>query len=371
MTLRTNSRKKAQDHACYNNPIVQEILAWKKTIDTFTLNFLNEVAEEFEDQNLSREAFAKLKQFAVAGKTVRGSLFFAAAKAFAKDEKNLKTEDLLYIASSLEIIQSGLLIHDDIIDRDTLRRGQTSIWQQYQIESEIPKFKKVENYGQSLALCLGSICLYLAQMALDRSNLKIEIKNEIKQILNREIIRTYFAEMLDSKIAALKEDPSLAEVLEMYRFKTARYTFSLPLQLAGSINSRTQAEIDSLILVGEKLGLIFQIKDDEIGLFAEEKKSGKSFASDLREGKKTIYYLSLLPKLNPQEKDFFWQNFGQAELSYDSSKKLQDLFAKHALKEVRQVIEKLSDEAQELINQLNFGQDILTEILRFNLERQS
>lgn len=350
---------------------MQEILAWKKTVDDFTVDFLNEISQEFKEQELSQEAFLKLKKFVVAGKTVRGSLFFSAAQAFARDKTILNTKDLLYVAASLEIIHSGLLIHDDIIDRDTLRRGQASIWQQYQIAGQKDDLKQTDNYGQSLALCLGSICLYLAQLALDKTSLQVKTKEQIRQILNQEIIRTYFAEMLDSKITNLKKDPSMTEVLEMYRFKTARYTFSLPLQLAGLVNNWSQTKINSLLVLGEKLGLIFQIKDDEISLFADEEKSGKSFASDLREGKKTIFYLTLLPKLESKEKDFFWQNFGQAKLELAASKKLQALFTKHALKEVRELNEKLSLDAQKIINQLDCCQDLMLEILKFNLERQS
>lgn len=351
---------------------MREILALKKTVDTFTLDFLNQAAQDFTDQSLSRAAFDKLRQFVVSGKTVRGSLFLSAAQAFAEDESILKTEDLLYVATSLEIIHSGLLIHDDIIDQDTLRRGQASIWQQYQSESQNTHFKKTDNYGQSLALCLGSICLYLAQLALDKTGLSHTTKDQIRQNLNREIIRTYFAEMLDSKITALQDNPSMTEVLEMYRFKTARYTFSLPLQLAGIVNNLPQEEIDSLVLLGEKLGLIFQIKDDQISLFADEKTSGKSFASDLREGKKTIFYLTLLPKLRslPPEKDFFWQNFGQAQIDLQAIEKLQTLFAKHSLKEVEDLINQLDLEAREIIKKIDCGQEMLLEILKFNLNRQ-
>lgn len=349
---------------------MREILALKKTVDTFTLDFLNQAAQDFADQSLSRVAFDKLRQFVVSGKTVRGSLFLSAAQAFAEDESILKTEDLLYVATSLEIIHSGLLIHDDIIDQDTLRRGQASIWQQYQSESQNAHFKETGNYGQSLALCLGSICLYLAQLALDKTEFSHTTKNKIRQNLSREIIRTYFAEMLDSKITALQDNPSMTEVLEMYRFKTARYTFSLPLQLAGIVNNLTQEKIDSLVLLGEKLGLIFQIKDDQISLFADEKTSGKSFASDLREGKKTIFYLTLLPKLNSQEKDFFWQNFGQAQIDLQAIKKLQTLFAKYSLKEVEALVNQLNLEAQEIIKEIDCGQEILLEILKFNLNRK-
>ena len=81
-----------------------------------------------------------------------------------------------------------------------------------------------------------------------------EIQKEIKQTVATEIIRTYFAEMLDSKITLQNSLPSTQEVSQMYLFKTARYTFSLPLQLAGITNNLKISDLETLIKIGENLG---------------------------------------------------------------------------------------------------------------------
>ena len=75
------------------------------------------------------------------------------------------------------------------------------------------------------------------------------------------------------------------------RYKTGRYSFSLPL-LAGAMLADAPAELrGKLETFGESIGLLFQIRDDELGLFGDERELGKPVGSDVREGKKTHHLL--------------------------------------------------------------------------------
>lgn len=345
----------------------------KKLIDPFLLNFLNEEEENFRGQDLVSNAFNKIKDFAIRGKTLRGGLFLLASQNFNETNYKKYQNDLLLIATALELIHSGILIHDDIVDQDKKRRGQNSIWHQYEMEGRVQNYKDPKNYGQSLAICLGSLTEYLACLALEKVSLLPEkVQKNIKQVINQEIIKTYFAEMLDSKLTLQKNLPNLDKVLQMYLFKTARYTFSLPLQLAGLVSELDKSQTNQLVKIGENLGLIFQIKDDQIGIFANEKVSGKSFASDIREGKKTIFYLYLLEKANEKEKKFLFENYGQKKIDQEKIKTIQDLFEKHSLFEINLLVSKLNEEAKTLIKNNNSEKTakLLTEILNFNLNRE-
>ena len=352
--------------------MLQKLQEIKKTIDPFLLNFLSEEEKRFQNQELVNESFSKLKAFAISGKTVRGGLFLLAVRDFNQENYVKYENDLLLIAAALELIHSGILIHDDIIDQDEKRRGQDSIWHQHELFGQAQNYKDPKNYGQSLAICLGTLAEYLANLALEKITLLPEkVQKNIKQVINQEIIKTYFAEMLDSKITLRNTLPTINEVSQMYLFKTARYTFSLPLQLAAIINNLSDSKIKILIEISEKLGLIFQIKDDQIGLFATEKVSGKSFASDIREGKKTIFYLTLLANINNEEKILLQKTYGKKDINPEEIEKIQDLFRLHALPQINEQISKLSQESKSLIE--NFGSkktaNLLAEILEFNLNR--
>jgi len=354
--------------------MLQKLKEEKKLIDTWLVNFLEEEERNFDQQTLVKEAFAIIKDFVISGKTLRGGLFLLATKALNAKTYEKNQEDLLAVAAALELIHSSLLVHDDIIDQDEIRRGQDSVWQQYTKNAIKNNYKNPQNYGQSLAICVGNILNYLARLALARvSKLPQNIQNDLRETIDQEIIKTNFAEMLDSKITLQNKLPSISEVLEMYLFKTARYTFSLPLKLAVIINQLSENDTRNLIKIGEKLGMIFQIKDDEISLFATEEISGKSFASDIKEGKKTIFYLTLIKNANQKEQEFLAKKIGRRNLDQQTIKKIQNLFRQHTMEEIKKTIQQLTKEAMSKIKKIKSTKtkQLLEEILDFNLNRQS
>ncbi len=353
--------------------MLKKIQIEKKLIDTWLLNFLQEEEKNFNQQALVQEAFAIIKDFVTSGKTVRGGLFLLTVKAFNAQIYQENQKDLLAVAAALELAHSSLLVHDDIIDRDEMRRGQDSVWQQYAKNAIKNDYKNPQNYGQSLAICVGNILNYLADLALARIfKLPTNIQNDLKKTIDKEIIKTNFAEMLDSKITLQNELPSTDEVLEMYLFKTARYTFSLPFKLAGIINQLSDSQNNNLIEAGEKLGMIFQIKDDGISLFATEELSGKSFASDIKEGKKTIFYLTLIKNVNKSEQKFLTENLGKRDLDLKTIEKIQNLFHKYTKNEIEKTIQQLKQDAKVQIKKIESIQiaELLEEILDFNLNRK-
>ena len=337
----------------------------KQLIDNFLLSFLADEGKKFEKQSLVKDAFSKIRGFVISGKTVRGGLFLLAVKALDEKKYQAEQKNLLRIAAALELIHSSLLIHDDIIDQDEKRRGQNSIWHQYQLDVENKNYQNPKEYGQNQAICLANIANFLAISLLEKTG--------VLPTIYQEIIKTNFAEMLDSKITSQKELPSFDEVLEMYLFKTARYTFSLPLKLAGLINKLEDEKITQLEKIGEKLGLIFQIVDDSISIFAPEELSGKSFASDIREGKKTLFYLTLLKETMSSEKEFLMAKYGQKNLSKEEIIKIQELFKRLAQTKIEKSISQLQKEAQAEITKIKSEEIklLLEEILEYNLSRKS
>ena len=107
--------------------------------------------------------------------------------------------------------------------------------------------------------------------------------------------------------------PTIEQTLEVYAYKTALYY--LPSLCAGAIlagHSETQSALEAL---GLNLGVLFQIKDDYLGLFGDEKQLGKPIGSDIKEGKKTPYMILLNDALTPIEKSRFSKVFGNPSIS--------------------------------------------------------
>lgn len=346
----------------------------KQAIDNFLISFLYEQEKFFANQDLSKEAFARIKAFVVSGKTVRGGLFLLAAKSLNEKNYQENQADFLTIAAAIELMHSSILIHDDIIDQDEKRRGQDSVWHQYQKDAIKQNHQDPKNYGQSLAICLGNIINFLASSTLERlATLPQKTQSQIKQTISQEIIRTNFAEMLDSKITLQATLPAQGEVSEMYLFKTARYTFALPLVLAALASDLEKSQIKLLEAISESLGLIFQIVDDSISIFASEEVSGKSYVSDIREGKRTLFYLTLLEEVTNKEKQFLLKKYGQKNLTTKEIAEIQKLFQQFAKTKVDQILNKFREKAQTDISKIKSKKTrlLLTDILEFNLTRNS
>ena len=95
---------------------------------------------------------------------------------------------------------------------------------------------------------------------------------------------------------------SMDDVINTYRHKTGRYTFSLPISLGALLRGSNIDTRHKLERMGEYLGVIFQIKDDEIGLFGDPDLTGKPNSSDLAEGKKTVFTQGLWKTMEESQK---------------------------------------------------------------------
>lgn len=85
---------------------------------------------------------------------------------------------ILPLAASIELIQSALLIHDDIMDNDRLRRGDPTIFAQYEQFALSKKITQPTHYGQSMGICVGDMTYFLSFELMNM----IDNKNKSAQI---------------------------------------------------------------------------------------------------------------------------------------------------------------------------------------------
>ena len=356
---------------------LNQIKEQKKLLIPFIENFFTTEAKNYQEFSFGSEAMEKLETLVKGGKMSRSSLFLLSYQTLTEnDDPHFKQKVLLPIATALELIHSGLLIHDDIIDQDEKRRGNYSIWQQYNLALNNL------HYGESQAICVGNFAYFLANILTNQSianlvhfpGLHSPKALIISNIINREINQVILAEMLDVKLAIQENNPSEKEILEMYRCKTARYTFSLPMILAAHLNKLESIEIKKLDKIGEKIGLLYQIQDDYLGILGDPKITGKPIAGDIKEGKRTIIYHYLIenPKLSDENREKFLEIFGQNEINTKSLEWAQNLIKKYALAKTKDLINQLKTEAKELIAQVKSKkiQALLVNALNFSYQRE-
>jgi geranylgeranyl diphosphate synthase type I len=351
---------------------MKEYFADKKTkISAFLKTYLDSYREPFSEINvLGDDAVTRLYDFAVQGKMIRGGLVSLGHDLFAGGRER----ELTALGGALELLQSALLIHDDIMDRDFSRRGHPSLFYQYAGLAEEWKLSEPYHTGESLGICAGDIAFFLAFDIIGTADLEPDKRAEIFALTAKELSYVGVAQMVDVVYGVGGQIPTPEDVMRLYRYKTGRYTFSLPLLIGGIAAGRDGKIIETLESLGMALGTIFQIKDDELGLFGEEEKLGKPIGSDIREGKKTLHYLSLLEKLTEEELKLVQNIVGNREANTEDITRVRELMYKYDIpEEIRRIVDGIVKTAETYIEELTDTQsevqEVLVQLLEHSVQR--
>jgi geranylgeranyl diphosphate synthase, type I len=243
---------------------------------------------------LGTQLVTRLESYAHSGKMIRGILVRLGYELCSAEAPDAAMDRVLDRAgAAMEFLQAGLLIHDDIMDRDTMRRGGTTVHTQYEQDAEAAQAADPAHHGVSLGVCAGDVAFFLGFHALAALPVPEALQERARRVAAfsaQELCWVGVAQMQDVRNGAggIGSDPDPAQILRVYRYKTGRYTFSLPLAVGAILADGGPAHIEALDQAGENLGVVFQLKDDELGIYGDSALSGKRADSDIREDKKTL-----------------------------------------------------------------------------------
>ncbi|UCG00022.1 MAG: polyprenyl synthetase family protein [Spirochaetaceae bacterium] len=324
----------------------------KEKISSYLKDFLAEKGAGFSKINsLGKDVCDRIYDFAIQGKMIRGglvSLGFTLSRNGHFPKAGPQT--MIEAGSAVEMFQSALLIHDDIMDRDQVRRGFGSVFYQYAQMAERAGIPDAYHLGESLGICAGDIAYFLAFEVLSRLEVSPLILRKIQKLVSRELAYVGIAQMQDIYWGASNRSVSDEEVLRLYLYKTGRYTFSLPLMIGGHLAEQSEQTLTLLEKIGEYMGIIFQLKDDEIGLFGDQGEIGKPIGSDIREGKKTLYYGYLQKRASTEDLTRLAYLIGNPDINEQDVQYLRDLVVRLGIyEEVQNLIRDLADKARSLI----------------------
>lgn len=285
----------------------------------------------------AKEFFSDISLSAQRGKGIRGSLVLFILEAFGKKINN----DALLLALSLEYYHNALLIHDDIMDHDDLRRGFPSAHYHYQLLAKGKGVKDIKDFGNSMAICLGDASIFAAQFFLAKIK-GLDTKNyrSLIELLGKEFIKVGLGQAQDLAFTNYATLPSFKEVMEMYNHKTARYTFSLPLMAGAMLAGKDRDIIKSLDKLGLALGFIFQLSDDNLSLYGDSQKTGKALGNDIRENKKTLYRVMLHEKASKVDQVLIESIFSKGRANKKDVETIKKLIYKY---QINLDIDKLMD----------------------------
>ena len=188
---------------------------------------------------------------------------------------------LVGFAAGLELLHTFLLIHDDVADRATVRRGGPALHLQLGEGRD----------GEDLAIVAGDHLFARSLEAMLESNLPRA--SEAVRYLLAVCRHTAAGQHLDLELSrAPLSKVTLFQALKVAQLKTARYGFVAPLVCGALLGSADGELLASLERVGRHAGVAFQLRDDLLGLFGDDQDIGKSGGADFFEGKRTFPVLA-------------------------------------------------------------------------------
>ncbi len=307
------------------------------------------------------EAFADLNS---GGKLLRGMLVHLGAHLAGMED--LSEGDGLALA--FEIFQTAVLIHDDIIDHATIRRGKACVHKRYEGSlNERGIRDRAGDTPSSAALCTGDLGLYLANLAIAEAYASHPRLPAVLAYFDRVVLDTIRGELLDVILPCEWTDPSLSDedrakllsssVSEIYYLKTAQYSTVGPAH-AGMILAGAEEEllrdVDGLMTY---LGEMFQIRDDVLGIFASGDVMGKDAAGDIAEGKLTILY-QYVQAHSPQHTAELEEYYGTGCVTAAEIAAVQRIFRESgALAHAMSRAQELSDSAAEIIDGMHVTEE--------------
>jgi len=322
---------------------------------------------------LGRELGGRLYHFAGQGKMLRGGMVFLGAGLLDCGARPPE-EAVLAAGAAMELFQSGLLMHDDIMDQDATRRGEPTIHRQYAGEARQRRARDPEHLGQSLGICAGDVAFFLGFQVLSGPPVPEQARAGLLRLCAGELSRVAVAQMQDVAWGAGSDAAPEQEVLRLYTFKTGRYTFSLPLAAGALLAGCGPKPLTALERLGECLGILFQLREDLLGLFGDERELGKPVGSDVREGKKTILHGRLLARAPEATAVRLREIFGNRAIGEEELDFVRgQIEGLGVLREVQDLASGYAAEARRLIEGLPRAraeeQGVLSELVGYTSER--
>tara|TARA_B100000029_G_scaffold223734_1_gene221716 strand:+ start:1596 stop:2609 length:1014 start_codon:yes stop_codon:yes gene_type:complete len=225
------------------------------------------------------------------GKRIRPLLTLASAKLCGYNEGNRDVN----LAACVELIHNATLLHDDVIDNSSLRRGiktANSVWgNQSSILVGDYLFSRcfemmVEDGSQEILKLLSSTSSRIAQGEV----LQLEHKGEV------DLLEETYFNIINMKTAAL---------------------FSAATRIGACLTNKSKKEKDALESYGKNLGLAFQIADDALDYFSSKKIFGKEIGKDFYEGKTTLPLIIIFQRGNNEERNFLKKIFKKKKRNED------------------------------------------------------
>jgi geranylgeranyl diphosphate synthase type I len=236
---------------------------------------------------------------------------------------------------ALELLHTYLLVHDDWMDGDALRRGGTTV------HAELARRFGDAHRGAAMAVLAGDYAAALSSEVLASVPIPRDRTAAVLECYARMQVDVVAGQVLD--VAGRGYDPELA-----YGLKTGSYTVRGPLRMGALLAGAPPAVLRALERFAMPAGVAFQLADDLLSAFGSTATTGKTLGNDLRAGKRTPLALVGLKRAKGRDLRVLKQVYGKSNASDAAVKKaLAVLEAVGARRVVEERIDELVRSALE------------------------
>ena len=287
------------------------------------------------------ELWDTLARLVEGGKKMRPALFLATYRGLTSQHRFVAPRDdrgAIDVACALELLHAAFVVHDDVIDADLVRRGEPNVAGRARLRARRLGASPAQaaRLGDASGIIAGDLALSTALAVLATADVPDSARRALIRLAEDAIAETSAGEHADVWFSLGVEAADEDRVVRTIELKTSRYSFQAPLQAAGLLAGCSAHALELLSEVGRGLGLVYQLRDDVLGVFGSPEATGKSATADLREGTQTL--LVVLARESEQ-----WQRvshlFGTLDLDEEGADRLRDAIrASGALEQVEQAI---------------------------------
>lgn len=302
-------------------------MGFKDKLEEYRKNINDSLGELF-DRSEPVSLYQPMKYAVnIGGKRVRPVLCGIFFRMFGGDPSKV-----LYPALAIELLHNFTLVHDDIMDDDDLRRGNQTVHVKWDL---------------STGVLSGDGIISLAYQVLIKE--KFERSDRIIKVFTDGLLEVCEGQAYDKEFES-RDNVSESEYINMINNKTAAL-----LSVSSEIGALCAGADDDLINIAEKygraLGLAFQIQDDLLDIAGDESLFGKTYGSDVAEGKKTYLYILAVKNLSGPDLDVFNKITGSRDASREDILTVKRLYEKY------RILEKAAAEAEKYIREAGFAID--------------
>ena len=329
---------------------------WREQVDPKLEEFFQAERENpFCGEGYGREVLERIEELTLrGGKRQRVAFVGATTSLLGKNVNDEQVRQaIIDSAMGVEILQTHLLIHDDIIDEAFLRRGGKTIHRLYREEFLEKDYRgDSKKYGNSTALLAGDLAVYFAcQPIISSEAISPEKKIKILDILVRSGIDTFYGQLLDL-LRDARGTTTEEEILELAFVKAGRSSGEAPMHIGAVLANEDDPDVlEKLSAYAVPTSIAAQLQDDVLGIFGEEKTLGKSSLSDLAEGKQTLLILKAHKRADCLDQEILKTLVGKSNITLEEADQVREIIIKTG------ALDRVKEMAREFIIQAQLALD--------------